>query len=290
MRTTLPHALLVLSLASVVLPSRAADERCGDPPYDECGPGEFCARVTGFCEAPYPFGVCKATGVNCTAEWNPVCGCDFQVYSNYCSALSAGVSVARHGSACGYACGPGSPCGAGWFCFTGPGQCSGPGTCLEKLEPCSTICSPVCACDGRTYTNSCQAHLAGVGVDHFGFCGHPEQLMIDGAEFGADGFLIWREHPEALAYNVYREAVSAGFPSGVMTCHAANLPHPELQPTGEPIPGELWSFLVSGVFESGEGPLGIAVGCAPRQAAEPCGGSFAAGVGPRPWAIACGAG
>lgn len=35
---------------------------------------------------------------------------------------------------------------------------------------CPTVIDPVCACDGETYNNSCEANAAGLLVDYEGAC------------------------------------------------------------------------------------------------------------------------
>ncbi|HWO08396.1 MAG TPA: Kazal-type serine protease inhibitor domain-containing protein, partial [Polyangiaceae bacterium] len=58
-----------------------------------CAAGEYCLTPDGTCSSPQ-LGVCTVipTG-GCTREFNPMCGCDGQTYSNPCAARSSGVSV-----------------------------------------------------------------------------------------------------------------------------------------------------------------------------------------------------
>ncbi len=70
----------------------------------------------------------------------------------------------------GGACSDSSICAAGQFCeFTANG-CVGPGTCQPFPGACPQIASPVCGCDGNSYTNSCYAYLAGQNISHTGTC------------------------------------------------------------------------------------------------------------------------
>lgn len=59
-------------------------------------------------------------------------------------------------------------CAANTFCNFQPGANCGetdmPGHCSEKPQMCAEIYKPVCGCDGKTYSNSCTAAAAGVGV------------------------------------------------------------------------------------------------------------------------------
>ena len=51
------------------------------------------------------------------------------------------------------------------------GIADGPGTCASKPQACTDLYSPVCGCDGTTYSNGCFANAAGVSVKASGACG-----------------------------------------------------------------------------------------------------------------------
>lgn len=69
----------------------------------------------------------------------------------------------------GTSCTQSSDCNAHQFCDTGA-TCGGSGTCTAT-EICPQMISPVCGCDGDTYTNECQANFAGTTVASDGDCG-----------------------------------------------------------------------------------------------------------------------
>lgn len=64
--------------------------------YDNlsCPNGSFCEKEIGNCAGA---GVCSPMGGVCTTDYNPVCGCNGMTYSNACSALGSGVTVAYMG-------------------------------------------------------------------------------------------------------------------------------------------------------------------------------------------------
>ena len=61
----------------------------------DCGDeGLYCSKSPGECDGE---GECRTRPEICTADWNPVCGCDGETYGNACGAASAGQSVAYDG-------------------------------------------------------------------------------------------------------------------------------------------------------------------------------------------------
>jgi hypothetical protein len=69
---------------------------CGQDNDDsQCAPDQYCAKAIGDCEGT---GTCISRPEFCTEEFNPVCGCDGNTYSNSCYAARAGVNVAHQGS------------------------------------------------------------------------------------------------------------------------------------------------------------------------------------------------
>jgi len=65
---------------------------------DICETGEFCRRTIGdMCGAADAPGICSPIPEACTRQYDPICGCDGQTYSNECVANSNGISASYAG-------------------------------------------------------------------------------------------------------------------------------------------------------------------------------------------------
>ena len=161
--------------AAMVEVSLDYEGECGLLPCQDnsaCDQGDYCFLESCRDGA----GTCLPMPETCLDVWDPVCACDRQTYSNSCYAAMAGVSVDYEGECGPLACWDNDSCGLEEYCRFD--ECAAEtGACALRPESCLDVWDPVCACDGRTYSNPCYAAMAGASVDYEGECG--EQACWD---------------------------------------------------------------------------------------------------------------
>ena len=135
----------------------------------------YCHFMDGVCAAGNAIGTCDPIPTTCAgAAASPVCGCDGKTYASLCEAQLAGTSVAAQGACtCSGSGDGGTACESDKFCDYATGACLGPyptGTCTPRPTSCPPVVSQVCGCDGKTYTNACEAAKAGTATALTGPC------------------------------------------------------------------------------------------------------------------------
>jgi len=104
--------------------------------FVDCGRGGRCAIGEVCCIAPDDGVTCVREGLSCPAE---PAGCDAD-----------------------------ADCSGGLRCVRD--RCGRPGRCEPVEDDCPAECPGVCACDGTTYCNRCEAEQADVDVRSEGSC------------------------------------------------------------------------------------------------------------------------
>jgi Kazal-type serine protease inhibitor domain len=146
-----------------------------------CNANEFCSYKPGdLCGAADAPGTCMVKPDACALLVDPVCGCDDKTYSHNCLAANAGVGVSSKGACAsqtlGKLCGSrgGVNCGESEYCAFPIGNDCGRtdrgAACVARPTSCTREVVTVCGCDGKTYSNKCNAAAAGNAVSSVGAC------------------------------------------------------------------------------------------------------------------------
>lgn len=150
-------------------------------------------------------GTCRTRPASCPSIWAPVCGCNHKTYVSDCHRLAAGEPLKYQGVCAavvdaGYPppppppdaavplCGPYGSCPAGTVCNITSCYPGASGTCVSKPPSCPSLWSPVCGCDGVTYTNDCFRLYYGAALAHSGSCTTP---VVDQGGAWPDGGWPW---------------------------------------------------------------------------------------------------
>ena len=104
---------------------------CGGKAGVSCPSGKFCDLESKCGQIADASGTCMLTGpgLGCTADVNPVCGCDGKTYSNDCMRAIAGVLKASDG-ACPSRDGGATTSSTAWLAWQAPGGVAGTGAAV----------------------------------------------------------------------------------------------------------------------------------------------------------------
>ncbi len=144
----------------------------------DCVHGSYCAKADGDCSGT---GTCTPRPDLCPSLFSPVCGCDGNDYSNYCTANRVGVNVAHSGACTTTSCAmpprhgccfDDGDCTHGTHCVGETCGAGGEGTCVDDTlgaGECweSSDCGPGGVCAG---VNRCSCGAACFAPDSPGTC------------------------------------------------------------------------------------------------------------------------
>jgi len=177
---------------------------CGEPEACDgatgvtCPETQFCKHPDGACGADVQ-GVCTDRPLTCEPIDSKVCACGGIGFPNACYANAVGLNVANTGvctpsTACDGA--TGVTCTGGQFCKHADGACGADveGVCTDRPLTCEPIDSPVCACGGIGFPNTCYANAVGLNLENTGTCGAP--VACDGATGVSCSATQFCKHPD----------------------------------------------------------------------------------------------
>lgn len=129
------------------------------------------------------------------------CASNVESETGSTSSASAGTSMATGGvggasptttGGSGKSCGgfAGETCADNEFCDYPDDLCGaadGSGTCVPRPDACPDVIDPMCACNGKSYENACDAAAKGVDVSTVGGCKTPKGYFACGPTFCPTG-------------------------------------------------------------------------------------------------------